>query len=261
MDGIAQMARALEDAARRHGHDVAVNRPPASGGVGVTLGMDRNGRVVMLRQPLPDEGGRTTLNHPDVRLVNGRLTMGTLAWIEAWAVSQLVAVDGHRDHPAAAGRSGNAFVAARSHANALALRLVRAAGEDMGAALERAQWRRSQEGFTTSLGDPPFADASTFHRHLGEVRLETVSIAVGAGMVIVTDAKSGRDAEIEIHGAGAIPDTMLASAPGHRLDQLVELPGNAGAAALIREAAFGRDGCLMIQATCDIERFNQGDTQ
>lgn len=245
MDGIRHLARALEIAAARRGVPVVVNGVAAPGQIGVSLGLARDGRVTMLRQPAPGEGGRTTLNYPNDAMTAGLLNDRTLVWVDAWAM-ELTRIGRHADTLTRRGLTADDFLPEISVANEVAVRALSGLGHDLGRMLDAAEWRRSQHGYTARIEHSVFIEEAVFHRHLHQVLLENVSIDLGSGVLMVNDHASGATSQIEIHGGGEIPDTIVSGAIGRRIGEVAALPGGAGATTTIAEASLTADHALVL---------------
>jgi hypothetical protein len=258
-EGLVQLVRALEQAAARHGHDIAVNRDARPGEIGVTLGNTRDGRIAMIRQPAPGEGGRTTINYPNPALTQGHLSAGTMAWVELWAIQSLGAIRDHAQRMKALGRKPDAFDAREMMANRLATRLIAAGGHDLGDILTASVWARSSDGHTVTIHHPILVEDTVFHRYLSTIRIMNAAIEVGKWMVLVND--DGPLTQIEIHAGRAPPETSLAAAAGRCLSDLVQLPNDAGAGCIVENARTAGDGVIMITARCPLETLRNGDGQ
>lgn len=244
---IEALRSAMVDAAARGGLDLRI------GGVGgyfsATLGRDRLGRIVLVRQPIPCEGGRRAMNHPDGTLTDGRLSAATLAWIEAWAKMDIGVAAAWSAELAWRGLPHSGFMADMTRVNAFAASLLSGLGHDLTAMLEDADWRETQDGHTATIEHEAFREPATVHRHLGALRLHDVGIAVGDATILVTDGHDERGATIEMHGVGRLPDAVVVGARGP-LSDLATLPGDAGRHAVVRNARLERDDGIVVEATC-----------
>jgi hypothetical protein len=237
-DGIALLAAALEDASSRHGTPMAVNRAAGDGEGTITLGRSREGRVVMIRQPLPGEGGRVTLNHPLVDPQADHVPARTLAWVETWALLELGAVRQHAERLARLGREAGRYDPRASMANAFLVRLLAGLGHDLGSILGAGTWIRTAEGYGLTIGHQAFYEETPFTRHLSRVAVSNAAVEVAGGMVLVNDRTDGRP-----------------------VSDLVHLPGDAGRGCRIETARITSERVMAITAQCPITMLNDGDDE
>lgn len=255
---IEALRRAMIDAAARGGLDLRIDE--VGGYFSATLGRDRRGRIVLLRQPIPCEGGRRAMNHPDGTLIDGRLTDATVAWMEAWTMMDIGVAAAWAGELARRGLPPSGLMADMTRINAFAASLLSGLGHDLAGMLEDAEWRPSQDGRTATIEHDAFRERATIHRHLGTLRLQDVGIAVGDATILVTDGHDARTATIEMHGVGRLPDAIVAGARGP-LSDLVALPGNAGRHANITSASLERDESIVIEAECIRTTLIEGGTR
>lgn len=251
------LATALESSAARGGFDVAVNRPAVQGEVSVSLGRTRDGRLAMVRQPMPGEGGRVTLNHPDATITDDRLPDGTLSWIEMWVMRDLGLVRDHATRLARMGRSPDAFEPRAVMVNGLAKALFEASGHDLGDVLSGSTWKTSPDGYTVSINHPLLKEDTVFHRHLHVVRMVNAGICIGKGRMFMTD--DGLKTRIELHAGRTPPETAVGAAVGRSLADLVSLPGDAGRSCVIEEATTTAAGVILMTARCPMKTLKDGD--
>jgi hypothetical protein len=244
---IEALRRAMVDAAARGGLDLRFDE--AGGYFSATLGRDRRGRIVLLRQPIPCEGGRRAMNHPDGTLTEGRLPDATLAWIEAWTMMDIGVAATWSGELARRGLPPSGFMADLTRVNAFAASLLSGLGHDLAGMLETAEWRPTQDGHTATIEHDAFRERATIHRHLGSLRLQDVGIAVGDATILVTDGHDDSGVTIEMHGVGRLPDAVVMGARGP-LSDLATLPGDAGRHAIITTARLERDDSIVVEATC-----------
>lgn len=256
-DGIAALAEALEDVARRNGRSAAVNREAAIGDVAVTLSRTRDGRIAMLRQPLPGEGGRVTLNYPDGRMHRGSLSHATLAWAERWAREDLEGIARHARLMASLGLPPDAFHPAAAHVSRPLARLARHAGCDLAEVLAAGVWKPAPEGYAMSVVHPAFAEEAVFHRYLGEVTTTGVVIEMDAERIEMADER-GR-LRMSLRTGSSPPDTILIAARERGLAEFVTLPGDAGEGCVIKACETKTQGVLTIIADCPRDTLIQGD--
>ena len=255
--GIRALALAIEDAMARHGRRGCVNGRAAAGDVAVSLTRTKDGRVAMIRQPLPGEGGRVTLNYPNAALVDGRLGAKTLAWIETWALLDLGAPVAHAARMAALGLAPDAFHPGVARTTRLLARTVGAAGLRLGEVLSAGSWARSAEGHVMTVAHPALEEEAVFTRCLGEVEVRGAMIRLGGATLLIND--DGPVTSIGIHGGRPPPDTVMAAAVGSELSRLVALPDDAGRGSRIESAGCAPDGSVIITARCPREPLSRGE--
>lgn len=264
--GVCALAHALETAGAGMGWSIAVNRRAGPGEVAVSLSRTRSGKVAMLRQPLPGEGGRVTLNHPDTSLSGGCLPEGTLAWVAQWVLIELETVRSYARLLANDGLSADDFHPGMTRVSRPLARLAAHTGCDLMDMFVTGTWIRSQNGYTVNVptsetpGGPAnhadTGDTLVFHRHLGDIRTEGIHFALGTGGVLISDDTG--IVRIRIKTDDPPPETMLTAAAGRQLDDLILLPADAGEGCTIETAELN-GGNIVITARCPRDRLAQGD--
>lgn len=162
-------------------------------------------------------------------------------WADALRANRL-----HVEALAAEGIPSDGMSPRHMQASEIAVNVMRGLGLDPASLLQTCRWERSADGYTTRLEGTPFIDEAVFHRHLDQLRLSNVTLSMGSGLLMIDDDVTLADTRIEIHGAGALPETAAASAIGRTIGELVSLPGRAGHASSVSGCEISADGAIMI---------------